>query len=290
MKLHPIIPSIACCCVLLFINKSVQAQRLPELGITSSLNNDSIIHAAGFNYIGLPVGSTIGPSVSEQQFLQNVRNIKQAKTKVFMCNVLFPGSIKIAGPQVNEARVLGYLDSVLIRAKTAGIKNLILGSGGARKLPAGYDKQLATNDFVPLARKMAILAKKYRIRIILENLNSTETNFLTTLKEASAVVRRVNHPNLRLNADIYHMMMEKESPQEIINSGKFIVYSEVAEKEQRTLPGVMKEDFRAYLAALKQIKFKGPIIIEGRTDDFRKEVPQAFKYLTAQLKEVYTKN
>ena len=173
--------------------------------------------------------------------------------------------------------------------KRAGIKNLILGSGGARRLPDGYDNEKAKTEFALLAKKMAINARKQGITIILENLNNTETNFINKLKDAADVVRAVNHPNFKLNADIYHMMKEGESPQEIVNARGLLIYSEIVEVEQRTLPGVVKENFIPYLQALKAINFKGPILIEGRSQNLQKDVPNAYVYLTNQLKAAYSK-
>jgi sugar phosphate isomerase/epimerase len=187
-------------------------------------------------------------------------------------------------------KILGYLDTVFYRAKKAAIPLIVLGSGGSRRIPEGYDKQLATRDFIQLCRKMALVAKKHNINIAIESLNSTETNFLNTVEQAAQIVRKVNHPNFRLNADIYHMLKENEPPQHIIDAGKLIIHVEIAEKEKRTLPGVMKEDFRPYLKALQAIGYKGPIVIEARSSNLRNEAPLAYKYLTAQLREVYTNN
>jgi sugar phosphate isomerase/epimerase len=277
------------CSLLFFLlaAQQLQAQKIPKLGMATGLENDSLLYASGFRLIGTSVGSLISPSLSEEEFAANLKKIKALKCRLYMCNVLFPGSLKIAGPEVDEAKVLSYLEAVLGRARKAGVKHLILGSGGARKLPEGYDREKAKTEFAVLTRKMAIAAKRYRITIILESLNSTETNFINRLSDAADVVRGASHPNFRLNADIYHMLKEGEPPEEIRKAGDVIVYSEIAEKEQRTLPGVVREDFRPYLQALKDIRFKGPIIIEGRVGDIRVDVPQAFHYLTQQLREVY---
>ncbi len=271
----------------LFFCAPASAQKIPPLGMVAALENDSLLYAAGFRLLGTTVGSTIGPSLSEEAFSATVQAINAARCRLYMCNVLFPGTLKIAGPEANEARVLDYLRLVLARARVAGIKHLILGSGGARKLPDGTDKEKAASDFARLARKMAAEANAFGVTIILENLNSTETNFLNRLSEAAAVVRAVDHPSFRLNADIYHMLKEGESPEEIRKAGDLIVYCEIAEKEGRTLPGVAGDDFKPYLQALKDIRFKGPILIEGRTNDLKKDVPKAFAFLSAQLKEVY---
>jgi sugar phosphate isomerase/epimerase len=275
--------------LLLFIT-NLHAQKIPALGMVTDLENDSLLYAAGFRLIGTTVGSTISPSLSEEEFAANLRKIKKLKSKLYMCNVLFPGSLKIAGPDVDETKVLAYLTSVLGRAQKAGVKHLILGSGGARRLPDDYDKEKAKAEFAALAGKMAMAAKPYGITIILENLNSTETNFINKLSDAADVVRRVGQPNFKLNADIYHMLKEGEAPEEIRKAGDVIIYSEIAEKEGRTLPGVAGENFRPYLQALKDIKFSGPLIIEGKVGDMAVDVPQAFRFLSAQLKEVYQEN
>ncbi|RYZ53135.1 MAG: hypothetical protein EOO14_15905, partial [Chitinophagaceae bacterium] len=52
----------ACLLVLLFSMRNLQAQPMPTLGMVSSLENDSLLHAAGFRAIGTSVGSLISPS------------------------------------------------------------------------------------------------------------------------------------------------------------------------------------------------------------------------------------
>lgn len=273
----------------LIISLNASSQSIPQLGFASSLSNDSLLYNSGFKLIGESVSKMLSPGLTDEQFQKNMTDMKNAKCKVYMCNVFFPATIKIAGSDVKESRVLQYADSVFLRAKQAGIPVIVLGSGGARKLPEGYDAKKATADFIFLASKLGKAAQRRGITVVLENLNRTETNFINTLKEAAYIVKTVDHPNFRLNADIYHMLKENEPPQEIINAGKLIVYSEVAEKEKRTLPGVMKDDFRPYFMALKQIGFKGNIIVEGKTDNLAAEAPAAYKYLQQQLKEAYSR-
>ena len=138
-----------------------------------------------------------------------------------------------------------------------------------------------------LCRKLAKVAGKYGIMIALESLQSAETNFLITLKSAAEVVRAVDHPNFKLNADIFHMMREGESPQSIVDAADILVYCEIAEKQKRSLPGVQGDDFKPWLRALRKAKYKGHIFIEGNTNDPGNDMPLSFKYLTRQLKEVY---
>lgn len=262
-------------------------KQIPQLGIVAPIEQDSLIYESGFRMLGESVGKMLSPSLTEEQFQLNLARIKKSRSKVFLCNIFFPGSIKIAGPDVDEKRVLGYADTVFSRAKRAGIPFIILGSAGARRIPDGYDAQKAQNDFAVLCRKLAMVAGKYRIMIALESLETIETNFLLTLKSAAEVVRAVNHPNFKLNADIFHMMREGESPESIVDAGDLLVYCEIAEKETRSLPGVQGDDFKPYLRALRKAKYKGHIFIEGNTNNPGHDIPLSFKYLTRQLEEVY---
>jgi sugar phosphate isomerase/epimerase len=262
-------------------------QTIPSLGIVGLPSNDSLYYAAGFKLVGTTVASLISPSLGEEQFDNNLKLIRSMQCKIYMCNVLFPGDLKIAGPDVNEEKVLDYLTTVCVRAKKAEIKNLILGSSGARRLPDQYDAQKARHEFILLSRKMADVAQKYDVTIILESLNRTETNFINTLHDAADIVRTVNHKAFRLNADLYHMMKENESPEEIVKAGDLIVYCEIAEKEKRTLPGMAKDDFTPFLKALKKINYQGPIVIEGNSPNLSEDAPNAYEYLSEQLEEVF---
>ncbi|WP_324677456.1 sugar phosphate isomerase/epimerase family protein [Hymenobacter sp. GOD-10R] len=260
---------------------------VPQIGLVAPLEQDSLLYAAGFRMLGETVSRMVSPSLSEQQFEQNLARIKKAKCKVYLCNILFTGKIKIAGPAVDEARVVAYVDSVLARAQQASIPFIVLGSGGARRIPEGYDAQKAQADFVVLCRKLAVAAQKHGVMIAIENLNASETNFLNTVKSAAAVVRAVNHPNFKLNADIFHMLREGESPQSIVEAKDILVHCEIAEKQSRSFPGVQGEDFKPYLRALRKANYKGNIFIEGNTSNPSTDIPTSFAYLTKQIQEVY---
>ena len=57
---------------------------------------------------------------------------------------------------------------------------------GKRRIAArsdGFDSQ-AKEQFISIAKKIAAKASQYNITLALENLNSTETNFITTVEEA----------------------------------------------------------------------------------------------------------
>ncbi|QHS62991.1 sugar phosphate isomerase/epimerase family protein [Chitinophaga agri] len=261
----------------------------PRVGVCSSRTNDSLLHASGYVYIEESVQKLLSPAIPEDTFRLQLAQLKKLQCPVQTCNSFFPSDIRLTGPDVKERQVLEYVQSVMARAKTAGIKLIVLGSGNARKLPDNYSKDSATLEFVDLCRKMAVVAKKYDVVIAIENLNTTETNFVTTLAEANAVVTAVNHPNFKLTADIYHMLKEYESPDMLKKARKNLVHCHIAEREKRTAPGSTGDDVAPYIAALGSIGYTGRISLECRWDNMKEQGKPTLDYMQQQIRTAYSK-
>ena len=62
-------------------------------------------------------------------------------------NCFFPPDISLVGEKT-DLRVIGaYAEKGLKRAAEIGGKVAVIGSGGARRIPDGYDPKTATNSF-----------------------------------------------------------------------------------------------------------------------------------------------
>lgn len=273
----------------LSVNVSVtHANELPELGVIQSIKKDSIMYAVGYQYLEESVANSFSPrNVNEKQFAENLVRFRNSKLQLYSCNVFIPGTLKLVGPAVNERAVLGFVDTVFSRCKSAGVTLVVLGSGEARRIPLGYDSVKASKEFIMLVRKMAELASGYGITIAIENLNYKETNFVLSIRQAMDIVKAVNHPSFRLTADIYHMLMENEPPEVLAQTGSLLVHCHIAEKIDRAYPGKTGVDFRPYFKAMKKVNYHGKIMIECRWDDFDKEAGRARRYLLQQLVETW---
>ena len=261
----------------------------PAIGISENLEHDSLL-AAGYTCIIESIGRRISPrTVSDEAFQKNVATFKNLKTPVYAFNLFIPAELKLVGPDVDEKAVLEYVETVMRRLSQTDTRMIVWGSGGARRIPEGFDRKTAEHQFVAVAKKIARIAAKYGIVIALENLNSGETNFINTVKEALHIVKKVKHPNLRLNADIYHMLKEGEAPGIIAQTRKYLVHVEIAEKDNRTAPGVAGDDFRPYLRELKKAGYHNKIVIEGRWENLAAVAAPALQYLQGQIDDVYGK-
>jgi sugar phosphate isomerase/epimerase len=270
-----------------FFSLTLFGQR-PELGIVMDKSQDSLVYATGYRYIVENVVKYFSPlTVDEATFEKNLAAFSAIKTKIYALNVFMPGDMKLVGPDVNEAAIVDYARGVFARCQRANIDMVIWGSGGARRVPDGYDKVKAREQFIAVARKVAVVAKEYRIRLALENLNSTETNFINTVDDALKIVKDVNHPNFRLCVDIYHMLMENEPPAIIERTGDYLIHCDIAEREGRAAPGVHGQDFTPYLRALKKVRYRKLIVLECRWNKVETEISQGRTELLRQLEIAY---
>jgi sugar phosphate isomerase/epimerase len=279
--------------ILLFASVSVFAQqknKRPEIGIVADFHQDSLVHASGYSVLVESISRCFSPkAVTDQQFEENLLALKKLKTPLFAVNVFIPGELKLVGPDVNETAVLDYANVILERCSRAGVTFVVFGSGGARRIPDGFDRATARQQFVSISKKLGDLARKHSVTIVLENLNSTETNFITTATEALSIVKDVDHPNFRLCVDIYHMLKENEPASVVEDTKRYIAHCDIAEKENRTPPGTKGDDFRPYLAALKKIGYQGKIILECRWDNLALQAKSARETLLKQMDDVYGK-
>lgn len=278
----------SCWLLALLCSAPVRAQQ-PAIGIVMDHSRDSLLHAAGYRYVVENLVKYFSPlTVDEPTFEKNLAAFASLRTKIYALNIFMPGDMKLVGPEVNEAAIMRYVEGVFRRCQRAGIHLIVWGSGGARRVPEGFDKGRARDQFIAIARQVSVVARRYGITLALENLNSTETNFITTVADALQVVKAVDQPNFRLCADIYHMLMERESPEVLMSTRKYLIHCDIAEREGRSAPGVHGENFVPYLTALKKIRYKGIIVLECRWTDIDAELMLARNTLLRQLETVYT--
>jgi len=265
-----------------FVSSCNQPVYQPTFAVCRSISDYPAIAAAGYDYVEGSVGSFLVPGQNDSAFLVNLEQMKQLGAKVISCASFIPGELKITGPETRHDEIIVWAETAFRRARMANMPYIVLGSGGARSIPDGFHKQEVPRQFIDVCKRMAPLAQEYGVTVVIEPLNRGETNFINSLAEGAAIVKAVNHPNIQLLCDIYHMLREDEPAEEIVKYGEFLRHCHIAEKETRSIPGTAGDDFRPYFNALKQIKYQGCISIEGRWDDFEKRLAPALQYMKDQ--------
>jgi sugar phosphate isomerase/epimerase len=209
------------------------------------------------------VAATLIPDKPDAEFDVLLAELRALPIPVLACNVFIPGALKLVGDQANHDVAAAYAETALRRAGVAGITTIVFGSGGARRVPDGFDKAKAREQFIAFGKRIAPAAAAANVMLALEPLNRKECNLINSLADGVAIVDAVAHPAFRLHADVYHMMQEDEPPQAIIDAGTRIVHAHAAQKGTRMAPLPGGTDFRPYFAAFKKIGYRGRLSIES---------------------------
>lgn len=271
--------------VLHFVSSGQEKAGIPDIGVCVGAERAHIAQEAGFDYIVPSVSSYLVPLESQDVFAEKIKTDNPYGVKAI--NSFLPGNLPCFGPEADRAKILEYAQIVFERASLRNVPMIVLGSGRARNIPDGVDREDATRFFVELCKELADMAQAYNIQIALENLNKGETNFVNTVQEAAEICKRVDRPNFGINADLYHMLREEEKAEAFIKAAPYLIWCDVAEPANRTPPGMEGTDFRPYLHKLKELGYHGGITIEARWDDFLVQAPGAYRELFRQVDEVF---
>jgi sugar phosphate isomerase/epimerase len=236
---------------------------VPPIGITRPIAEAALLKEAGVDYIEPGVGPTLIPDKPDADFEAVLAQLRALAVPVKACNVFIPGALKLVGEQANHDAAAAYAETALRRAGRVGIPIIVFGSDGARRVPDGFDKNRALEQFIAFGRRIAPAAAAAGVTLALEPLNRKECNLINSLAEGARIVDAVGHPAFRLHADVYHMLQEDEPPEEIVKAGARIVHAHVAQKGTRMAPLPGGSDFRPYFAAYKAIGYRGRLSIES---------------------------
>jgi len=265
---------------------SAAAQWSCPLGACSSADKWESLKKAGADYVEEGVGKLLKPNAPDAEVEKVLADLKAKNIPVPVCNGFLPGDLKLVGPEARHDAVVEYATKAFQRAKEVGIGIIVLGSGGARKVPDGFDRAKAEEQFVAVLKRLGAAADPFGVTVAMESLNRSETNFGNTLRDCLGYIKAANHPRIKLVADFYHMMRENEGPEVIVDAGSRVVHVHVAEKAERTPPGTAGDDFKPYLAALKKVGFSGRMSLECRWKDFNAQVGPALAAFKAQMAAV----
>jgi sugar phosphate isomerase/epimerase len=266
-----------------FLAPIVTGKFLNRIGVCTDISNNGILAIAGYSYIEEAVRNFLVPAEDESVFRAKLAILKESKLPVEACNNFLPANLKSVGPAAVHEEILKFAGTAFRRAQIAGVRTIVFGSGGSRSIPDGFSKDEAKEQFISLCKKMAPVAERYNVVISLEPLNSKECNFINSVAEGGEIVKTVNHKSFRLLADIYHMLRDNESPDNITKYRDLLYHTHIAENTGRTAPGVNKEDFTPWFKALKDAGYEGSMSIECNWTNLADQARPALQTLKSQL-------
>lgn len=256
-----------------------------KLGLCVSLEMADHAQAAGADFIEVNVQSFLRPEQPDEAFAENQTRAQHSPVPIEAANCFLPADLPCVGPDVDRDRLARYAATAFRRAASVGIEVIVFGSGSARRVPEGFPRERAMEQFVECLRMIAPLAGARGVTVVVEPLNRAECNLINSLAEGAEAVEACAHPAVKLLADFYHMAREDEPPAEIGKYGRLLRHAHLAEKAGRTPPGTAGDDFRAYFSELRRAGYRGRLAIECKWENLAAQAAPSLQALRAQLKE-----
>ncbi len=246
-----------------------------KIGICCGPDKAAAAARAGFEYIEWNVGALLKPFADRAVFEDALRQVKDSPLPCPAVNCFVPGELKITGPTADLAALERYVTVAFERAEAAGVQTIVFGSGGARQVPDGFPAAPATDQIADFCRMFAPLAQRHGVTVAVEPLNRAECNILTTVGESAALVRRVNHPAVRLLVDAYHFAKDSDSFGDLAASANLLSHVHLATIPNRVAPGVEPCDFSRFFRTLRKGGYTGRVSFEGKAPDSDAELARA---------------
>ena len=232
----------------------------------------------GFDYIELPLAQVM--DLSQEKFNDLLCTIRTEGIPLEACNNFFPVSVRLTGEEARLETILEYAKPAIERAAAMGAKVIVLGSAGAKNIPPGFSYEAARVQLKEILIHVQEIVKPLGITVVLEPLNTKESNFITTAAEALDLARELSLDNVKLLIDYYHMRMENENPAVIQKAGMDLRHIHIASKEGRLFPNPSdNENYSEFFALLKAVKYDARVSVEAYSKDLPLDAPVSLKLI-----------
>ncbi len=246
-----------------------------KFGVCCNLNQAHQVMAAGFDYVELPAGQLFS-GVDEPDYSQFDGLAVEAT------NLFIHGDLRLVGPEKGDIR--GYAERVIPRAAKAGVKVMVIGSGAARRSPAGYDLDAAEDDFLDAANLCSRIGVEHEVVIAPESLRPEETNVGCFLGD---LARMLAYRGVAYTADSFHILNQPGAMPDdhgFWQSELPTIPAHVHLGDQtRTWKVAEAVELRGFFARLRELNYKGRVSLECGWGDHEKELPEALAQMRRML-------
>jgi len=191
-----------------------------QFGVCASLDDAPWIKDAGADYLEANVQAVLAPMDAARR----PPDPAALTLPIAAYNCFLPGDLRVTGPDADRARLATYAERACRRARSSGASIIVFGSGAARKVPDGWPRARAEEQFVEAMRLAGRAAAAAGITIAMEPLCRAETNILNSISEGLALLDRARapgfaraepryagaKPGLAILCDLYHLAAEQE--------------------------------------------------------------------------------
>jgi sugar phosphate isomerase/epimerase len=237
--------------------------------------------AAGADYPEFFLGRTV-TNLDVDEFAQLTERAKSWPMRPSAYSGLLPATLRVTGPDIDVSRQDAHLAMTFSRMRTLSATDdelvVVFGSGDARRIPEGFDRDRALDQLEEFVRRALLLASDHRIAFAIEPLNFRESNVFNSVGETGAFITERSIEGALLLADLYHIMEVSEPLASVAEYGRLIRHTHIADTA-RGVPGSGTYPLIEFFEMLREVGYMGSCSIECIWDDFDNEVAGALSYV-----------
>ena len=234
-----------------------------------------VILSHGFDYAEAGVGMIMKLSDAELAAAVNSR------IEIEACNSFIPFEYKIVrdGSSDVGSPLYEYVRRALERLSALGIKIVVFGSGGARRIPDGMSIADGRTYILRFLSMCAALSAEYDLSIAIEPLRALECNAINYLDDAISLVVAANDSHITYLADAFHMCHGGEPADALTRVSIMPSHIHIAEAPDRTCPGSRGGEYlTAFAQALHRTPYAARVSVECGFEDFDRECGLAYDF------------
>ena len=238
------------------------------------------IARAGFDFCELPASAVL-PFEDDAAALPALRALDAGPLRPEAFNVLVPLTLPLAGPSRDLHALRTYLRRAFGRMVQLGGAVVVLGSGGARRIPDDMPRAEALDQLAESLALAADEAGRAGIALALEHLNQGETNVFNSVAECHAFIVERGLAGMQLLADLYHLELEHEPLNNVAAAAPLLAHVHVAGGGRRA-PNIPGYDYAGFMSTLHAIDYDLRISAECAWEDLAAQGPEALAFMREQ--------
>ena len=178
-----------------------------EYGILTDLRGNSAAYAAGADYVEPTVLGNLLVQDADGTWQEAPHTDAWQPAPSFA--VIAPADLGLSDPAADQERIEQHLRLVMTAAarRARPGATIVLGSGAARRTPPGADPREARAQLARSVRLARDLAAEHGLEALLEPLHRGETDQIHTIAEAIAFLDEHDLGDMRVVADLFHLML-----------------------------------------------------------------------------------
>jgi D-psicose/D-tagatose/L-ribulose 3-epimerase len=217
----------------------------------------------GFDWIELPIETPGDFDYTRARSL-----IHEHGLGVSVAAAFGPDRDLISPDNAIRANAATYIRHCVDAAHTIGATNLIgpmYSAVGRTWQMTDQERERDMQVLVPALRELAEYAAARDVVLCVEPLNRFETSFINLASQGGELIDRVDHPHCQLMLDTFHMNIEERALGDAIRVvGRRLRHFHACEND-RGAPGSGHVPWADVAAALREIGYAGPVVIESFT-------------------------